>query len=518
MNAYARNMILRPFASLLALTLALFIIAHGEARAQDRPLTPQPQLDQMLAPIALYPDALLSQILMAATYPLEVVEAARWSRSHPNLVGDDAVRAAERENWDPSVKSLLAFPQVLARMDENLQWTQALGDAFLDQEPQVMDTVQDLRRRAQAAGNLRSDERQRVVENGPIVVVQSVNPEIVYVPYYDPMVVYGPWWWPEYQPVYWRPFPGYYARPGFAASFFWGPSIRISAGFFFGAFDWPHRQVRVVQVNHNHYYYNNVTANRRMDVINRHRAPGIWQHDSDHRRGVAYRSAEVRERFAGASARSDRGGHAGETVTRRPAPQPDTGARAIPRSDRRGEPRNDAGRPPVPAAVQPVARPAVQAVVQPAVQPRANADVRADRNDQGNRIERGDRSDRFERRPEPRATGVVPPQSRENRGSVTPPRPVTAERAEGPRTGGRRPEPRPEQATRLEAPRAVEMHAAISRAQPEARREAGPRPEATRVAGAQAGTPRAQPEARHEAGGQRGGRAEDAAARLRQQR
>src|SRR5450759_340250 len=148
-------MIVRPFASLLALTLAL-VIAHGVARAQDRPLTPQPQLDQMLAPIALYPDALLSQILMAATYPLEVVEAARWSRSHPNFAGDDAVRAAERENWDPSVISLLAFPQVLARMDENLEWTQALGDAFLDQESQVMDTVQDLRRRAQAAGNLRS--------------------------------------------------------------------------------------------------------------------------------------------------------------------------------------------------------------------------------------------------------------------------------------------------------------------------------------------------------------------------
>lgn len=510
MNAYAKNMIVRPFASLLALTLAL-VIAHGGARAQDRPVTPQPQLDQMLAPIALYPDALLSQILMAATYPLEVVEAARWSRSHPNFVGDDAVRAAERENWDPSVKSLLAFPQVLARMDENLQWTQALGDAFLDQEPQVMDTVQDLRRRAQAAGNLRSDERQRIVEDGPIVVVQPVNPQIVYVPYYDPMVVYGPWWWPEYRPVYWRPFPGYYARPGFATSFFWGPSIRISAGFFFGALDWPHRQVRVAQVNN--YYYNNVTVNRRMDVIDRDRAPGTWQHDSGHRRGVAYRSAEVQQRFAGALARSDRGGRAGETVARRPDLQPDTDARANPRSDRRGEPRSDVSRP----AVQPAAQPAIQAAVQPAVQPRANAEVRAGRHDQDNRVERGDRSDRFERRPETRAAGVIP-QTRESRGDATPTRRDPAERAERPRASEHRPEPRHEPATRLEAPRAAEMHASISRAQPEARREAGPSPQATRVAGAQARMPRAQPEARHETGGQRGTRAEDAAQRLRQQR
>lgn len=485
MNACAKNMIVRPFASLLALTLAL-VIAHGGARAQDSPVTPQPQLDQMLAPIALYPDALLSQILMAATYPLEVVEAARWSRNHPNFVGDDAVRAAERENWDPSVKSLLAFPQVLARMDENLQWTQALGDAFLDQEAQVMDTVQNLRRRAQAAGNLRSDERQRVVEDGRIVVVEPANPQIVYVPYYDPMVVYGPWWWPEYRPVYWRPFPGYYARPGFATSFFWGPSIRISAGFFFGAFDWPHRQVRVVQVNNNH-YYNNVTVNRRMDFINRDRAPGTWQHDSDHRRGVAYRSVEVQQRFAGALARPDRGGRAGETVARRIDLQPDTGARANPRSDRRGEPRSDVSRPAVQAAVQPAAQPAIQAAVQAAVQPRANADVRAGRNDQGNRVERGDRSDRIERRPETRAAGVIP-QTREGRGDATPTRRDPAERAERPRASELRPEPRREPDTRQEAPRAVEMHASI---------------------------PRAQPEPRHEAGGQRGARAEDAAQRLR---
>ena len=186
----------------------------------------------MLAPIALYPDALLSQILMASTYPLEVVEAARWSRARPGLSGDDAVRAAEGENWDPSVKSLVAFPQVLERMDENLPWTQALGDAFLDQQAQVMDTVQALRRRAEAAGNLRSDDRLRVLDSGSGLMLELLNPQVVYVPYYDPLVVYGSWWWPAYPPVYWRPWPGYYARPGYAKGLLLGTAGRHFGGIF----------------------------------------------------------------------------------------------------------------------------------------------------------------------------------------------------------------------------------------------------------------------------------------------
>lgn len=502
MNAYAKSLSFRSFAMFFALTLAL-VVAQSGARAQDRPAIPQPQLDQMLAPIALYPDALLSQILMAATYPLEVVEAARWSRSHPNLVGDDAVRAAEDENWDPSVKSLLAFPQVLVRMDENLQWTQALGDAFLDQEPQVMDTVQQLRRRAQAAGNLRSDERQSVVDYGPTVVVQPADPQVVYVPYYDPMVVYGSWWWPDYRPVYWRPFPGYYARPGFATSFFWGPSIRISAGFFFGAFDWPHRQVRVVHVN----YYNNLTVNRRIDVVNRERAPGAWQHDPDHRRGVAYRSADVQQRFAGT--RPDHRVSTRVDDARRTEPRADAGGRI----DTRWARREEASRPAVHPRVQPAAQPAVQAA-QSAVQPHASADGRFERREQGNRVERGDRSERFERRAEPRAAQAIP-QATENRGIATPARP---ERAERPRASEPRPESRREPVARVETPRAVEVHAAVPRAQIAVQREAGPRPERTRVAEVQARTPRAQPEARHEAGGQRGVRTEENGRRPRDQR
>src|SRR5256885_5543033 len=126
----------------------------------------QQELDQMLAPIALYPDSLLSQILMASTYPLEVVEAARWSRANPGLKGEEAVNAVEQRDWDASVKSLAAFPQVLAMMDQQLEWTSRLGDVFIAQEPQVMETGQSLRQKAYDAGNLRSTEQAYVVQQG----------------------------------------------------------------------------------------------------------------------------------------------------------------------------------------------------------------------------------------------------------------------------------------------------------------------------------------------------------------
>jgi len=284
-------------AVLAAITL---VSAHGNAAAQSQPAYSQPELDRMLAPIALYPDPLLSQIFMAATYPIEVVEAARWSRAHPALQGDAAVRAVEDEDWDPSVKSLVAFPNVLARMDEDLEWTRQLGDAFLDQEAQVMETVQALRRRAHAAGSLASDARVRVIDDGRTLAVEPVDPTIIYVPYYDPRVAYGAWWWPAYPPVVWAPWPGYAVRhphPGVAVGFFWGPAVRISVGFFFGAIDWPHREVRVVSVTN--YYYRPVIVRRTVEV-HKHVvvAPGRWHHDPHHRRGVTYRTPDMQRRFA----------------------------------------------------------------------------------------------------------------------------------------------------------------------------------------------------------------------------
>jgi hypothetical protein len=291
---------------LAVLAAILLALAQNGAQARTGYAFSQQELDQMLAPIALYPDPLLSQILMAATYPIEVAEAARWSRDRPGLSGDDAVRAGAGENWDPSVKSLVAFPQVLERMEQNPQWTQALGDAFLDQQAQVMDTVQALRRRADAAGNLRSDDQVRVLDTGSGLLLEPVNPRFVYVPYYDPLVVYGSWWWPAYPPVYWRPWPGYYARPGYVSGLYWGPAIGISAGFFFGTFDWPRRQVRVVQVS-NYYYRHGVAANRGV-IANR--VPGTWRHEPEHRRGLVYRGIETQRRFDAKNAPRDQGNRA----------------------------------------------------------------------------------------------------------------------------------------------------------------------------------------------------------------
>lgn len=367
----------------------------------------QPELDQMLAPVALYPDPLLSQVLMAATYPLEVVEAARWTRANPGLQGDDAVRAVQDEDWDPSVKSLVAFPQVLQRMDEKLDWTSALGDAFLAQEPDVMDTVQQLRRRAQAAGNLQSNERMQVQQQGQSIVLQPAAPQFLYVPYYDPYVVYGPWWWPAYQPVFWAPWPGY-ARPyhpGLSIGFWWGQPVSLSLNFFFGNFDWHHRHVRVAHPAAYYYRPPVVVVNRTM-VVDRSR----WQHDPHHRRHVVYRAPELRQRFASAPVerRDERldGRREERRVERRdqrpaarmqaqlPAPvqvpaaaqvqapaqahprvPPAAQPRVEPRQERRVEPRiqrreaRPATLPQAPAAAPPPARNAPTVAPQPAARP-----------------------------------------------------------------------------------------------------------------------------------------------------
>jgi len=279
---------------------------NGDNNLNQQP--PQPQfsqqeLDQMLAPIALYPDALLSQVLMASTYPLEVVQAARWWRANPDLKGDQAVKAAQQNNWDPSVISLTAFPQILGMLDEKLDWTERLGNAFLEQQPQVMDSVQGLRQKAMAAGNLQSNDQvqvsQQAQQGQPIIVIQQAAPQVVYVPYYDPTLVYGPWWWDAYPPVYWRPWPGYYHRPGYNAGFYMGVGISVGGGFFFGNFDWHQRHVNVVNVNN--YYYRNYYNNHPRPTVGGNSSPypgrGAWQHDPDHRHGVPYPDAALKQQF-----------------------------------------------------------------------------------------------------------------------------------------------------------------------------------------------------------------------------
>ncbi len=267
MKKYARYFI---FSLLLVLVGAL---AQNVPPPEGNPAFSQQELDQMLAPIALYPDPLLSQILMAATYPLEVVEAARWSKTNPGLNGNAAVQAVDSQNWDPSIKSLVAFPQVLQTMDQYIEWTERLGDAFLSQQSQLMDTVQKLRQKAQQAGNLSSNPQIQVTQSDNGIEVAEANPDVAYVPYYDPDAVYGPWWWPDYPPVYWAPWYGYGWNGGFA----WGIGINIGANFFFGSWDWRNHGVYI----HNHGY------------------PGghPWQHDPGHRLGVPYREASLNRQF-----------------------------------------------------------------------------------------------------------------------------------------------------------------------------------------------------------------------------
>jgi hypothetical protein len=247
---------------LIAFAAALFIAAPAQAQR----VYTQAELDAMLAPIALHPDGLVSQILIAATYPEEIAAAASWSRTNPSFRGEEAVRLVQYEPWDPAVKALVAFPELLVRMEESPQWLHDLGQAFLTQQAHVMDTVQLLRRRAHAAGHLANTDQYAVYSQDEAIVVQP-RTQIVYVRYYDPYVVYGPWWWPHYRPVYWRPWA---VRPVF-----------VSHGFFYSNFDWRHRHVRVVHrpVHVQHHQH-------------RHVEPGRWSHQRPH---VVHRPVRVPE-------------------------------------------------------------------------------------------------------------------------------------------------------------------------------------------------------------------------------
>lgn len=189
--------------------LLLLALAPLLGHAQQRTFN-QAELDALVAPVALYPDAVLGQVLVAATYPHQVAEAAAWSRAHPHLAGDDAVRASQPYGWHPAVNSLVAYPDLLARMADSPQWVRDLGEAYALQEPYVLDTVQQLRRRAEASGYLRSDAERHVYREEERIVVQPAHAQVVYIPYYNPLVVFGPWWWASYRPVFWRP---WHARP-----------------------------------------------------------------------------------------------------------------------------------------------------------------------------------------------------------------------------------------------------------------------------------------------------------------
>lgn len=257
--------------------------APAQAPAGGGKTFSQEQLDQIMAPIALYPDPLLAQILMASTYPLEIVEAARWSKANPNVKDKALEDAMQQQAWDPSVKSLTAFPQVLTMMNEKLDWTQQLGDAFLAQQKEVMTTVQSLRKKAQDQGNLKSSKEQNVVveqvETQTIIKVEPADPEVVYVPTYNPTVIYGAWPYPAYPPYYYYP-PGYVAGTAF-----WS----FTAGVVVGAALWGNCNWGRGDVNVNVNRYNNFN---RTNISNNN-----WNHNVDHRKGVAYRDQGVAQKY-----------------------------------------------------------------------------------------------------------------------------------------------------------------------------------------------------------------------------
>jgi Protein of unknown function (DUF3300) len=258
------------------------------------PEIPQDLLDSLLAPIALYPDQLLTQILMASTYPLEVVEAARFVTANPSLKGPALDDALKDKTWDASVLSLAAFPQVLNMMSDKLEWTQRLGDAFLDDEAAVMRTVQSLRWKAQQAGNLQSTEQQKVVIQERVVYIEPAQPQYVYVPVYDPVVIYGPWWAPAYRPWFWYPPPiwGYPPYRGTAVvGVYWGRGWVITSN----NWGWcqPNWRGGSVHININN---SNIWVNRPAYATH-YKGGGSWSHNVEHRRGVAYRDTVTGDKY-----------------------------------------------------------------------------------------------------------------------------------------------------------------------------------------------------------------------------
>ena len=288
-----------PFIWCLVLLTAVSVWAVS-SEPNTSPVFKQEELDQILAPIALYPDSLLSQVLMASTYPLEVVQADRWAKQNNDLTGDALAAALEKETWDPSVKSLVTFPQVLTMMSEKLDWTQKLGDAFLAQQKEVMDTAQKLRSKAQEQGTLKTTEQQVVTAEPNIIIINSADPQVVYVPTYNPTVVYGTWPYPEYPPYYYYP-PGYLYR---ATPYYFGTGVAVGAawGYAWGHSNWHGGDVDIdVSRNLNLNQNINRGAYAKQYQATGRSGTGAWQHNPANRKGVAYRDQTTAQKFNRAS-------------------------------------------------------------------------------------------------------------------------------------------------------------------------------------------------------------------------
>ena len=263
---------------------------------------PADQLDSLVAPIALYPDPLLSQTLVASTYPLEVVQLQQWLAQNKGLNEKALAEAVKKQDWDPSIQGLAALPDVVKQLGDNIKWTTDLGNAFLAQQEDVMAAVQRMRKKAQDSGNLKSSEQQKVevktVESQPVIVIEQANPQVVYVPSYNPTVVYGAPIYP-YPPIYYPP-PGYYAA-GMAISF--GVGVAMGAmwggGWGYGC-GWGGNNN--VYINHNNNFVNNsdrVNGGNRNNINGGNRGNSNWQHNPQHRGGAPYGDRNTANKFGG---------------------------------------------------------------------------------------------------------------------------------------------------------------------------------------------------------------------------
>jgi len=315
-----------------AMAVALFLATTAGAQYPPPPPPPgavqllyqAPQLDQMLAAIALYPDPLLTTMLTAATYPLEIVDADRWLALPGNAaLGDGALAAAlEGQNWDPSVKSLVAFPQILRMMDARLDWTQAIGNAFLAQQADVMDSIQRLRHAALAAGTLASNPDIIVTADGPYIEIEPARPQFVAVPVYNPMVVYGAWPYPAYPPIYYGPPPGLGISVTYGGIGFGVAIGVVDVLWNWGHWDWRDHDIRV-----------NPSRFNRIDAGHPPIRATVWQHDPAHRRGVPYADPRSRARYERAlpGSPAERRDYRGYPAAPQPAPQrPGAARRAAP--------------------------------------------------------------------------------------------------------------------------------------------------------------------------------------------
>jgi hypothetical protein len=314
-----------PIVSLTLLLLTPFAApaqtqTPAPAASSEQLLKPE-ELEALVAPIALYPDSLLSLVIMASTYPLELVQADRWIKENKKLKGEALSTAVGKQPWDESVKSLAAAPDVVAMMSSKLDWTTKLGDAVLAQQPDVMDAIQRLRAKAEANNKLTSNKQQTVtktqVQGGQQrIAIEQTDPNTVYVPYYDPNVVYGGWPYSSYPPYYWG-YPGYIGAgliaTGLAFGTGWALGRWASGGNFWGGnINWSNN-------------INNININRpRVNPL----GGTNWQHRPEHRHGVRYSNAGVGQRFGnnnirgGAQNRMDFRGRGGNQVLR-----PDGGRR-----------------------------------------------------------------------------------------------------------------------------------------------------------------------------------------------